>query len=681
MGAVRWVTHVGGYRVEVIRRGGGGKPRVSAVTRAQEGLCGRRRPPYRAAMTTTSPATGRPPLAEARALLRHHFGYPDFRPAQRGVVASVLAGRDTLAILPTGGGKSLCFQIPALALPGFTIVVSPLIALMQDQVAALARRGIGAAALNSTLAAENQRAILDDLAGGSLKLLYTSPERLERLAAELDARNRRPALLAVDEAHCITEWGHDFRPGFRRLARLRWRLGRPPVVALTGSATPAVRRDIAQALKLGAWGTSRGYDHHQGSFDRPNLWFGVRRVKSRRERWSALLDLLRRDDRMALVYAPTRNATEGLSRELVRAGFRAAPYHAGLTKGERATALERFLNDELEVVVATSAFGMGIDKPDVRLVVHWTMPPTLESYYQEAGRAGRDGEFARCILLVDDDDARLHRAQLDVTFPPEELAERIWRERTPPRGVAGNVLTSIERLRRELHPERGRVDWRPVRERRRRALERIEAMERYADAGRCRRRALLDYFGEALADCAGCDRCRKEAPAATLPPDVRQRLVRLTAWQRALGPRGAIELLDAVTLLRLAQAPPANAAELAAAPGVGPVVAERYGATLLGLLGVTDPVPAAGISGPVAERILVWRSGAALEAAVPDYAVLTDQVVTQLEDLRPATRGELARIKGVGPRTLQKYGEILLALVAGEPAPPAGTVASEAGLY
>ncbi|HEV2291662.1 MAG TPA: DEAD/DEAH box helicase, partial [Gemmatimonadales bacterium] len=259
-------------------------------------------------MPAVVPPSPEPALQLARTVLQRHVGYPDLRPAQRRVVSSVLRGRDTLAILPTGGGKSLCFQVPALCLPGFTIVVSPLIALMQDQVAALARRGIPAAALNSTLGPDAQDAVLDDVASGRMKLLYTSPERLERLTRELSRRELRPALLAVDEAHCITEWGHDFRPGFRRLARSRWQLGAPPVVALTGSATPEVRADITSALKLGAWGRSRGVDVHLGSFDRPNLWFGAVPVASRTERWNALLELLKRGDRMALVYAPTRNA-------------------------------------------------------------------------------------------------------------------------------------------------------------------------------------------------------------------------------------------------------------------------------------------------------------------------------------------------------------------------------------
>ncbi len=532
-------------------------------------------------------------LEEARHLLQRHFGYPEFRPAQRRVVQSVIAGRDALAVLPTGGGKSICFQVPALVLGGLTVVVSPLISLMQDQVTALTARGIPAALLNSTVLKAVQEETLAAVRAGTLRLLYVSPERLETLAPQLSAMGIRPGLLAIDEAHCITEWGHDFRPSYRRLRRARWGLGSPRTVALTGSATPAVRDDIAAALGL------RHYDLHLGSFDRSNLWFGVIPVGDERARLRALVELLRGDDRMAIVYAPTRNVTEAIARVLITEGFRAAPYHAGLAKGARAATLNRFLEDEVEVVVATCAFGMGIDKPNVRLVVHWSMPATPESYYQEAGRAGRDGRPARCIMLQRPGDPALHRRQLDVTFPSPRLLHRIWHQPGGRRGQPANVLASADRLSRELHPERGPVDWRPVRERRGRAEERIAAMEQYAAGRGCRRKALLGYFGETLRECGGCDRCRTSSrPRKAEDPAVRRRLSRLTL---ALSGRKAVwggAILEPEALRRLAQVPPTTGDELAAAQGVGPALAERLGATILSALeveeggeGTTPPTP------------------------------------------------------------------------------------------
>ena len=311
-------------------------------------------------------------LARARDRLKHHFGYTDFRPAQRRVIESVLAGRDALAVLPTGAGKSVCFQIPALVLEGFTVVVSPLISLMQDQVQAAVARGIPAALLNSTLDRARQQSVLTAVEDGIVKLLYVSPERLDRLVEDLRGRDLRPSLVAVDEAHCIAEWGHDFRPSYRTLRRARYRLGMPSTIALTGSATAEVRADIADSL-----GFSRGrgrFDMHLASFDRPSLWFGVCPVKRDRDRLRLLRSVLDGDDRMAIVYAPTRNVTEGITRGLIRSGYRAAAYHAGLGKDRRHGVLERFLDDRVEVVVATSAFGMGIDKPTVRLSRCYRMP-------------------------------------------------------------------------------------------------------------------------------------------------------------------------------------------------------------------------------------------------------------------------------------------------------------------
>ena len=440
-------------------------------------------------------------LRHAEGLLTEHFGHRAFRPAQEPVVRAVLGGRDTLAVLPTGGGKSVCFQVPALALGGLTVVVSPLVSLMQDQVSAAVGRRIPAAALTSATTPEERESVWASLRAGALRLLYVSPERLDSLAPELREQDLRPALLAVDEAHCISEWGHDFRPSFRRLRGARYKLGRPPTVALTGSATPEVREDIVRSLGFAADRTV-----HVGSFDRPNLWFGVVPVAGEQARLAALLELLRRD-RLAIVYASTRGVTESLARALFRAGYRAVPYHAGLTPERRAATLDAFLGGKVGVVVATCAFGMGIDKPDVRLVVHWTVPPTPESYYQEAGRAGRDGEPSRCVLLWRRGDAAMHRRQLDVTFPPRRLLESVWSGTTPRSRVPSAVRESVERLRVELRPELGPPDWSPVARRRRKAEHRIASMEEYAETRRCRRQALIGYFGERLDGCAGCDRC------------------------------------------------------------------------------------------------------------------------------------------------------------------------------
>ena len=605
-------------------------------------------------------------MVEARRLLFHHFGYADFRRAQIPVLRSIFEGRDALAVLPTGGGKSICFQIPAMVLPGLSIVVSPLISLMQDQVEAARSRGIPAACLNSSLGKVEQEAVRTAIVDGSLRLLYVSPERLERLSQELTVQGIRPRLLIVDEAHCIAEWGHDFRPSYRRLARARYRLGQPQAVALTGSATPSVRAEIARALRL-----RPGYASHLGSFDRRNLWFGAVKVGSEKERLNALLALLRGDDAMSIVYTPTRGSTEAVARALSRAGHRAAPYHAGLTKGTRATTLDDFLRDRVDIIVATCAFGMGIDKPTVRLVVHWTPPPTPEAYYQEAGRAGRDGEFARCVLLWRPADAQLHRRQLDVTFPQRRLLERIWYERDGEVGVPRNVLESAERLRRELHPERGPVDWRPVRQRRSNAEARIQAVEDYARETGCRRARLVQYFGERLHHCAGCDRCGSKSAAVAVNPVVAERVVQL---RRALADRKTIWSgcpIEPRVLLRLARQPPADAASLADVPGVGPALAARLGGTILRALASRDAATRASDDeathaadeDPRVSAVIAWRAGVAREMGVPPFLVVRDAVLRDIVTARPESRLDLAKIRGVGPRLLAKFADDLLRLL------------------
>ena len=379
-------------------------------------------------------------LATARQLLGERFGHPALRIHQLKVLGPLLAGRSVLAVLPTGAGKSLCYQLPALMTgEGLTLVVSPLISLMQDQVGALRRRGIAAAYLNSLLTADQRRLILDRAVSGHLSILYCAPERLAALVRPLTSAGRAVSLLAVDEAHCIVEWGNEFRPVYRRLDRFRYLLGDPVTIALTGSATRGTRAEILRVLRIPHAETVLT------SFDRPNLVFRVERVRDDRERFARLRELVRVPEGSSIVYAPTRRLTELVTRALLRMGVRAAPYHAGLTADMRRRVLRAFLRGHAPIVVATSAFGMGIDKADVRRVVHWGPPRALESYYQEAGRAGRDGRRSECVLV----------------WHPSDCA---WTD------AAAEV-------------------------------------RRYVDAPRCRRRTLLAYFGERVVACSGCDVC------------------------------------------------------------------------------------------------------------------------------------------------------------------------------
>jgi ATP-dependent DNA helicase RecQ len=360
-------------------------------------------------------------LADARAFLQAHFGYPDFRPPQIRAVESVLSGRDTLIVLPTGGGKSLCYQVPALLRDGLTIVVSPLISLMKDQVEALQRRGLAATFLNSTLSAADVSNRMARLLDGSTRLLYLAPERLDATRMLETLATKGVALLAVDEAHCISEWGHDFRPSYRRIGATRERLGTPQTVALTATATPDVRRDIVRQLVL------RDADVVVGGFDRTNLTYHVERTPTQRDKDTAAVTWLRKANGPAVVYAPTRKAVERVTSVLLRARVNAVAYHAGLDDERRQRAQDAFMRERVRVIVATSAFGMGIDKPDVRLVVHHAMPGTLEAYYQEAGRAGRDGLESACVLLHSYPDRFTHEFFIGNANPARALVEQVWR--------------------------------------------------------------------------------------------------------------------------------------------------------------------------------------------------------------------------------------------------------------
>jgi ATP-dependent DNA helicase RecQ len=362
----------------------------------------------------------RPTMETARATLLRSFGYADFRPGQVDVVASVLAGNDTLAVLPTGGGKSLCYQVPALVLPGLTIVISPLISLMKDQVDRLEGRGLCATFLNSTLAPSDVSRRLARAASGELKLLYVAPERFEGRDLLRALSRCRLALLAIDEAHCISEWGHDFRPSFRRIASGREKLGNPQTIALTATATPAVRGDIVRQLRL------RQPRVIVAGFDRENLHYAVRTCGTDADKDGGLIAALREHHHPAIVYASTRASVERIARHVTRLGIRAVAYHGGLDHEHRRGVQEDFMGGAVNIIVATNAFGMGIDKANVRLVVHHAMPGTLEAYYQEAGRAGRDGKAAHCLLLHTYRDRFTHEWFIRGMYPARQVVERVY---------------------------------------------------------------------------------------------------------------------------------------------------------------------------------------------------------------------------------------------------------------
>ncbi len=523
-----------------------------------------------------------PTFDQAQSALEQHFSFSAFREGQADVIRAVLEGRDCVVVMPTGGGKSLCYQLPALLFPGVTLVVSPLIALMKDQVDALNARQIPATVINSSISFDQQMSRLRAMADGQFRLVYVAPERFrnERFVEALKAV--RVSLFAVDEAHCISQWGHDFRPDYLRLRSAVEALTngdtRPQVIALTATATPKVRDDIAAQLGM------KNHSSFIAGFDRPNLALRVMHCKTEKERIARAAQLVKSSGGAGIIYTATRKAVEEVSFQLQELGLRVVAYHAGLPESARTKAQDRFMSGELQAIVATNAFGMGVDKRDLRFVTHYNMPGSIEAYYQEVGRAGRDGLPSVCTLLFNYIDTRTHEFFIEGNYPEPDLVREVYdclkgvesedvnlnaREIAPRIGVRNEMAinTALVLLEKAGHIERGqgsnsgirmidrvsrfqlRVDWNDLANRRAAEERKLREMLNFAYHENCLRRFILHYFGDrkhaANCRCSNCQPRMKWGDAESVEDQPTEREAKLKESVQIAEAVGARALTDA----------------------------------------------------------------------------------------------------------------------------------------